>query len=144
VESGVYFPSLREFQLICNRPQFLFDKEWSFSLCRDLFVTSQFQVSFESIPESRKYSFEALDANCGPLSKIKESESPNREKSRSINSCAVCSESIDFEQGMKIAPFVRPWSTKDKIALNLLISCRSVMKSMLHWAKTHHIIIKIK
>ena len=40
-----------------------------------------------------------------------------------------------FEQGTKIIPFVRPWSTTEKIESSPRMGGKSVIKSMDIWAK---------
>jgi len=72
-------------------------------------------VSFDSIPRSFRSSLNALAANCGPLSERKLLGSPNRRYTFSSKSFPTSSSVTVFEQGMKITPFVSPWSTMDKI-----------------------------
>ena len=52
-----------------------------------------------------------------------------------INRLAILSAFAVFVVGMSIIPFVRPWSTTDKIASYPLIGGRSVIKSYKIWAK---------
>ena len=51
------------------------------------------------------------DANCGPLSDIREPWSPNHLNTWWRKSLATLATSMVFEQGMRITPFIRPWST---------------------------------
>jgi hypothetical protein len=56
------------------------------------------------------------EANCGPQSERILSGSPNRLKtlSRIIVAVALAVAPV-FEQGMRIIPFIRPWSTTERI-----------------------------
>ena len=76
-----------------------------------------------------KNSLKALAANWGPLSEIILSGILNLLKTLSTRSCAVCSAVIVLLQGIKITPFVCPWSTTERIELKPLETGRSVMKS---------------
>ena len=58
------------------------------------------------------------DANCGPLSDIRESWRLNCLNTWWRKSLATPATSIVFEQGMRITPFVRPWLT-----MNINESC---------------------
>ena len=51
------------------------------------------------------------DVNCGPLSDISESWRPKHLNTWWRKSLATPAASMEFEQGMRITPFVRPWST---------------------------------
>ena len=75
-------------------------------------------------------SWKAAAANCGPLSEIILSGSPNRLKTSLINRFAVCNAVTVLLQGIRITPCESPWSTTTKIESKLLDSGRSVMKSI--------------
>ena len=62
------------------------------------------------IPSNFKNSTKVLDANWGPQSDMILSSSPKCLYRLSNNNCAVCLAVIVFEQGMRIIPFVNPWS----------------------------------
>jgi hypothetical protein len=47
----------------------------------------------------------------------------------------VSAVALVFEQGMKIIPFVRPWSTTERIESRPQTGGKSVIKSMERWAK---------
>ena len=49
--------------------------------------------------------------NCGPLLDIRESWRPKRLNMWWRNCLATPAVSMVFEQGMRITPFIRPWST---------------------------------
>ena len=49
--------------------------------------------------------------NCGPLSDIRESWRPNRLNTWWRKSLATLATSMVFEQGMRITPFIKLWST---------------------------------
>ena len=69
--------------------------------------------------------FEGLDENCGPLSEIILSGSPNCLYRFSKSSFAVSSEVRFLLQGSKITPFEKPWSTTTRIdvMIFLILSC---------------------
>ena len=52
-----------------------------------------------------------MEANCGPLSDIRESWRPKHLNTWWRKYLATPATSMVFEQGMRITPFVRPWST---------------------------------
>ena len=51
------------------------------------------------------------EANCGPWSEMRVSCSPNCLKTKLKNNWVIPVASTVFEQGARITPFVRPWST---------------------------------
>ena len=67
--------------------------------------------------------------NCGPLSKINESCRLKRLNTWWRKSLATPAMSMVFEQGMKITPFVRPWSTTTINESCLFDGGRSIMRS---------------
>ena len=82
------------------------------------------------IPSNFRSSMKVLDANWGPRSDMILSGSPKHLYKFSNNNCAVSSAVIVFEQGMRIIPFVNPWSTTTRMELCPFTGGRSVMKSM--------------
>ena len=74
-------------------------------------------------------------ANLGSLSDMILSGSPNRVKILSINIFAMSLEVAFSEVGVKITPFVRPWSTTDSMASKPEGGGRLVMRSQEIWAK---------
>ena len=94
----------------------------------------------DSIPRSLRSSRKSFAANWGPRSEMILSGSPNRRKSVSCKIFAVPSASMVLLQGVRITPFVRPWSTTTKIESKLLDSGRSVMKSVDTWAKGRFVV----
>ena len=87
------------------------------------------------MPRRFRSSLKAFDANCGPLSEIILSGSPNRLYRFSKSSFAVSSEVRVLLQGSKITPFERPWSTTTRIESYPSAGGRSVIKSMEQFAK---------
>ena len=79
---------------------------------------------------SFKSSWNDFTANWGPLSEMMLSGSPNHLYKLSKRSCPVPSAVKVFEQGIKITPFERPWSTTTKIESSPLTNGRSVIRSM--------------
>ena len=69
------------------------------------------------------------DANCGPLSEINESCRPKCLNTWWRKSLATPATSMVFEQGMRITPFVRPWSTTTINESCLFDGGRSVTRS---------------
>ena len=51
------------------------------------------------------------EVNCRPLSEIRESWRPKHLKTWKRKSWAMLAASMFLEQGARITPFVRPWST---------------------------------
>ena len=84
----------------------------------------------DRIPNSFSSSTNDFEANCGPLSDIILSGNPNHLYKFSNRYLAVSSAVIVFEQGMRITPLVRPWSTTTKIESKSRIRGRSVIKSI--------------
>ena len=66
-------------------------------------------------PNSFRSSIKAFDANWGPQSDMILSGSPKHLYRFSNNSCAVSSVVIVFEHGIRIIPFVSPWSTTTRM-----------------------------
>ena len=85
-------------------------------------------------PSSFKSLMKVLDANWGPRSDMILSSSPKCLYKFSNNNCAVSLAVIVFEQGMRIIPFVNPWSTTTRMESYPFTSGRSVMKSMEQFA----------
>ena len=75
-------------------------------------------------------SWKAAAANCGPLSEIILSGSPNHLKTSLINRFTVCNAVIVLLQGIRITPFESPWSTMTKIESNPSDNSRSIIKSI--------------
>ncbi len=76
------------------------------------------------------------DTNCGPQSEMILLGNPNRLKTWFRIIVAVASAvAPSFEQGTKIIPFIRPWSTMEKIESSPRTGGRSVIKSIEIWAK---------
>ena len=69
------------------------------------------------------------EANCGPLSEMMESYRPKCLNTKSKKSWMTLFASIVFEQGARITPFVRPWSTMTIKESKLSDGGRSVMRS---------------
>ena len=67
------------------------------------------------IPSPCKKAFIDLAMNRGSQSEMTLSGIPNLRKRLSIRSVAIPSEITPFVIGISIIPFVRPWSTTDKI-----------------------------
>ena len=87
------------------------------------------------MPRRFRSSLKAFDANCGPLSEIILSGSPNHLYMFSKSSFAVSSEVRVLLQGSKITPFERPWSTTTRIKSYPSAGGRLVIKSMEQFAK---------
>ena len=85
-------------------------------------------------PSNFKSSMKVLDANWGPQSDMILSSSPKRLYKFSNNNCMVSSAVIVFEQGIRIIPFVNPWSTTTRMESYPFTGGRSVMKSMEQFA----------
>ena len=86
-------------------------------------------------PNSFRSSIKAFDANWGPQSDMILSGSPKRLYRFSNNSCAVSSAVIVFEHGIRIIPFVNPWSTTMRMESCPFTGGRSVMKSIEQFTK---------
>ena len=71
------------------------------------------------------------EVNCGPQSERILSGSPNHLKTLSRIIVAVVLEVAPiFEQGMRIIPFIRLWSTTERIESRPQMGGKSVIKSM--------------
>ena len=86
-------------------------------------------------PNSFRSSIKAFDTNWGPRSDMILSGSPKRLYRFSNNSCAVSSVVIVFEHGIRIIPFVNPWSTTMRMESCPFTGGRSVMKSIEQFTK---------
>ena len=83
-------------------------------------------LTFKSLSNSLK----ELEANCGPLSEIILSGSPNSLYRFSSKNLPVSSAVIVLLHGMRITPFVSAWSTTNKIESKLSAGGRLVIKSI--------------
>ena len=86
------------------------------------------------IPSSCKKAFIDLAMNQGSWSEMTLSRIPNLQKRLSIRSIAIPSKVTPFVISINIIPFVRPWSTTDKIESKPFNLGKSVMKSIAIWA----------
>ena len=82
------------------------------------------------IPSPCKKAFIDLAMNRGSRSEMTLSGIPNLRKRLSIRSVAIPSEVTPFVIGINIIPFVRPWSTTDKIESKPFDLGKSVMRSI--------------
>ena len=86
------------------------------------------------IPSPCKKAFIDLAMNRGSRSEMTLSGIPNLRKRLSIRSVAIPSEITPFVIGISIIPFVRPWSTTDKIESKPFDLGKSVIRSIAIWA----------
>jgi len=75
-----------------------------------------------------------LAMNRGSRSEMTLSGIPNLQKRLSIRSVTIPSEVTPFVVSISIIPFVRPWSTMDKIESKPFDLGKSVIRSMAIWA----------
>ena len=85
------------------------------------------------IPSPCKKAFIDLAMNRGSRSKMTLSGIPNLWKRLSIRSVAIPSEVTPFIVSISIIPFVRPWSTTDKIESKPFDLGKSVIRSIAIW-----------
>ena len=71
------------------------------------------------------------------------SRSPNRLKTKSKNNWAIPAASMVLEQGARITPFVRPWSTTTITESNPEETGRSVMRSTESCLKGREMVVEI-
>jgi len=83
-------------------------------------------LTFKSLSNSLK----ELEVNCGPLSEIILSGSPNHLYRFSSKNLPVSSAVIVLLHGMRITPFVSAWSTMTKIESKPSAGGRLVIKSI--------------
>ena len=82
------------------------------------------------IPSPCKKAFIDLAMNRGSRSEMTLLGIPNLQKRLSFRSVAIPSEVTPFVVGINIIPFVRPWSTTDKIESKPFDLGKSVMRSI--------------
>ena len=69
-----------------------------------------------------------VEVNCGPWSEMRVLCSPNRLETELKNNWAIPAALTVFEQGARITPFIRPWSTMTITESNPDERGRSVMR----------------